>query len=512
MSGPLTSRDKIHGGGGDDWGARYWTGDFSKLTAPGKYRASVQVGSAPVYSFPFRIGDELIFRETAMPAANFFSFQRCGCAVPGLHAACHLDDAKIPDGKGGHIDATGGWHDAGDLNKYASIACRTVHALIVLNRSSQGRLSDDERKKVLDEALWGAEFLRKMWQPGKGIIYHDVFSGYDYWGNPALQTDNVPGTKDDRPLRGEGPSAMTAAALAAAAGQTGRRDYRQAAEDLWRGACQAIGKDAEDPWVKTSGGVPDLGQDAPGRRVRRTADLLLADLELQRLTGDARYAEGAKHRVAALVREQNPDGLWPSDVYSRTVLLGVPPAALALYVESQHGRNEAADLAKAALGRWLDRNLRLADNPFSLIPWSEGVFFNPHVVDNWYVGQNSQYLSIAWALYLTADVLHRPEARRLADRQLDWVLGVNPYGMCMFEGKGSYNPPSFMHQWAPARERGAVPGAIPNGFCRNAADRADRPWFSAGLTAKQSDFHTAEPWEPHNAFFILALTARAARP
>ena len=178
-------------------------------------------------------------------------------------------------------------------------------------------------------------------------------------------------------------------------------------------------------------------------------------------------------------------------MYSRTVLLGVPPAALALYVGA-HPRGETAQSATAALGRWLDRNLRLADNPFSLIPWSEGVFFNPHVVNCWSVGQNSQYLSLAWALYLTADALHRPDARRLADRQVDWVLGVNPYGLCMVEGIGSFNPPRYHHRWAPSRERGAVPGAIPNGFCRG-PDRADRPWFDLEAIAPgYPDWHCAE--------------------
>ena len=205
FSATLTARGRIHGGGPDDWGARYWTGDFSKLTAPGKYRARVRAGSL-VYSFSFRIGPELIFREAAMPAVAFFRFQRCGCEVPGVHAACHLDDARIPGGQGGHRDATGGWHDAGDFNKYTSIACRSAYALIALGRSSRGRLPEAERKKARDEALWGAEFLRKMWQPGKGVVYHDVWNGYDYWGDPAKETDNAPGTKDDRPLRGEGPT------------------------------------------------------------------------------------------------------------------------------------------------------------------------------------------------------------------------------------------------------------------------------------------------------------------
>lgn len=507
--GSLAPRGRIHAGRPDEWGARYWIGDFTRFAKAGRFRARVRLGPDGTFSLPFRIGERILFRETAVPAARFFYWQRCGFAIPGFHEACHLDDARVPEQQGGgHRDATGGWHDAGDFNKYASIACRSVYALTVLARNSAGLLGDEDRRRVLDEALWGAEFLRKMWQPGKGIIYHDVWNGYGYSGPPKQETDGKPGTKDDRPLRGEGPSGMTAAALAAVAGQSERADYREAAEDLWRGAVRTLGQDIEDPWVSTSGGVPDLGEDVKGRLVRRTADLLLADLELEGLTGSSRYAEGAKQRVESLLGNQRADGLWPSDVYSRTVMQGVPAAALALYAHA-HPRNALARQAGDALRRWVERNLALADNPFAITPWEPSVFFNPHVERAWSVGQNSQYLSQAWALYLAGDLLREPRARILATRQIDWVLGVNPLGLCMMEGSGTHNPPAYLHRFAPSRERGAVPGAIPNGIrCPN--PREDRPYFD-NKNLQRRDYRSTEPWEPHNAFYLLALAARENR-
>ena len=56
-----------------------------------------------------------ILKQTAADAVDFFFVQRCGFDVPGWHKACHLDDAKLPDGT--HLDVTGGWHSAGDYNK-----------------------------------------------------------------------------------------------------------------------------------------------------------------------------------------------------------------------------------------------------------------------------------------------------------------------------------------------------------------------------------------------------------
>lgn len=512
FAGGLVSRGRVNGGTPSDWGVRYWTGDFSQFQAVGTYRVRIQVGSEKYLSFPFHIGGEVIFAETMMPAVHFFGFQRCGYAVRGLHPACHMDDARIPAALGGgHLDATGGWHDAGDFNKYTSLASPSVYALLASARGgSKQSLSDASRQEILNEGLWGADWLRKMWQPGKGIVYQDVWSGYDYFrGTPDKETDNRPGTADDRPVRGEGPNAMTAAALAAAARTTGRREYRDAAEDLWRGAVKSSSNYPEDAWVATCNGIPDLGEDTAGRMVRRTASLLLADLELEALTGEHQYTEDARSCVEFLVHEQKPDGLWPSDFYSHIVFDGVPPAALALYVQAHPGTGLATHVEKA-LQLWLHKKLALAANPFSLIQWSESAIFNPYVGKTWYVGQNSQYLSEAWALYLVAGLLKDPRAGRLADHQLDWILGLNPYNLCLMEGQGTSNPPQYFPGWTPDRKCNTVPGAIPNGFCRPNA-REDRPWFDMRNPPEQVDWHTSEPWEPHNAFFILALAARVSK-
>jgi len=346
-----------------------------------------------------------------------------------------------------------------------------------------------------------------MWQPGKGIIFQEVWNSYDYWGIPDKETDNQIETADDRPFRGEGPSAMTAAALATAARLTGRRDYREAAEDLWQGAVKSASNYPEDVWVKTSGGFPDYGENVAGRLIRRTADLLLADLELEALTGKPRYSDNAKSCVELLVKEQKTDGLWPTDVYSRTVLEGVPPASLALYVRTHPG-TPTSDLAIKALRLWTNRIIQLTKNPFGLIPWAEGVFFNPDIKNSWYVGQNSQYLSNAWALYLSAPLVNEPAVASLADRQIDWILGVNPYGLSMMEGKGKFNSPFYLHRWGTNEIRGAVPGAVPNGFCRINSEK-DLPYYDLYNPSTKVSYHTSEPWEPHNAFYILAVLARA---
>jgi hypothetical protein len=491
FKGELAAGGRIHKGTTSDWGANYWTGDFSRFEKTGKYRARVRVGAGMVESFAFRIGKRVLFDETAQFAARFFYWQRCGFAIPGVHAACHTDDGKI-EAKlgGGYRDVAGGWHDAGDYNKYNGYTPASVLALATLARSES--ITGEARRQLLEEAVWGGEFVYKMWQPAKGILYNEVYSGWAWWGPPEGETDKIPGNRDDRPIRGEGANPMAAAAMAALARGTGVRKYREAAEDLWRGAAAAI-KDAPSP------------------------HLLLATLELHALTGEQRYRDAARTQARALLQAQDANGLWQPDIGE----YGIRPAALALYART-FANDEVSGNVRTALGRWLDRSLALAENPFQLTPYVAGEFFRPYAEKSeWYVGQNTMYLSEAWALYLAGDLLSDSRARQLADRQLDWVLGVNPFNLCMMEGKGSFNLPLYHHAYTgnsrrklpgiPGQQRGAIPGAVPNGVARAEGQR-DKPFVFFGvittLPPAPPPMNTTEPWLPHNAYYLQAMAAR----
>ena len=184
---------------------------------------------------PFAISDDLLHQEAAEPGYRFFYYQRCGVAVPGFHAACHLDDARMPDGT--HRDLSGAWHDAGDYNKYCGFTPESFYALAVAYHR-QPQLFDqwdrdrNGRADILDEALWGAEFLLKAMDPESlDLVVNTISTGYRYWGEPQKETDNQPGNRDDRPVTGLGGDrtwcaagfALTGAALKKA-GDTARGD------------------------------------------------------------------------------------------------------------------------------------------------------------------------------------------------------------------------------------------------------------------------------------------------
>jgi hypothetical protein len=84
-------------------------GDFSQLDREGLYVAE----AGGERSVPFFVRKD-VWRRTLPKAVGYHKCQRCGIAVPNIHTACHLDDARRRD-NGEYVDVTGGWHDAGDV-------------------------------------------------------------------------------------------------------------------------------------------------------------------------------------------------------------------------------------------------------------------------------------------------------------------------------------------------------------------------------------------------------------
>lgn len=109
--------------------------DFSTVTTPGEYRLRGADGTeSPV----FRIAAG-IFDEPLQLVTRAMYLWRCGVAVDGTwqgahfhHDACHTEDAWLDHVNGRHekVRSTGGWHDAGDYNKYVVNAGVTLGAML----------------------------------------------------------------------------------------------------------------------------------------------------------------------------------------------------------------------------------------------------------------------------------------------------------------------------------------------------------------------------------------------
>ena len=80
--------------------------DFSSLTSEGSYL--IEVGSTRSSKFTV---SRTINNQLPDQLLEFMRQQRCGYN-PYVDAACHTFDGRTPSGT--YINASGGWHDAGD--------------------------------------------------------------------------------------------------------------------------------------------------------------------------------------------------------------------------------------------------------------------------------------------------------------------------------------------------------------------------------------------------------------
>lgn len=451
-----------------EWDLYHWEGDFSAFKMPGRYVAETVVDGDSFYSPPFEIADDLLVARTSELAYRFFYYQRCGCAVPGFHAACHLDDAKTDDG--GHRDLAGGWHDAGDYNKYNGYTPESVYALaLAYDRRPDffDRFDRDgnDRADILDEAAWGAAFLAKCLNPETLELVGTISSGYGYWGKPGDETDNRPGTGDERPIR---PGQGNASACTAGFALLGKYvpEYRALAETLY----QKYGGD------------------------------MMTVLALYNATGEAAYREAAEKRAEGLLE---PAGTGTAGFRELAEFARAFPEDARVGAIKSVGKRRLEELKLICDNRFDITRRRDEDGKFTF-------FRHYRDVNNWYVGESRELLDTAYEGILL-EALGFAEGRAIAENQVHWILGRNPYGVSTMDGVGSVFVPQYHHRYnsLPGNPRGAVPGAVLNGITRAWPD-LDRPWLDMH-PEPNADYQPNEPWLPHNNRWLFLISIWSAR-
>ncbi|MGH9158611.1 MAG: glycoside hydrolase family 9 protein [Vicinamibacteraceae bacterium] len=481
-------------------------GDFSDITDRGMYQ--VTVGDERSVQFFIRPD---VWRRTLPKAVSYHYAQRCGVEIPGVHPACHLDDARRRD-NGQHVDLTGGWHDAGDLRKWMTATMMNGFGLLHLARNLG---SDWDRgvngiAPLLDEMRWGNRYFLKM-QDSDGRIWADVAGGVNGDNSDNHWTDNEIGNGDDRYLNVSKDGLVQAMwiALQAMVAQAFR-----ATDPGYAQACLAAG-------------LRCYGANQPGASARELSWWTIAAVELYQATrtsglGDAAVQLGrqllALQQAAFAGGQRRVRGFWRAtrdgrDPFSDAVYGAMPPIAL---LELAAALPEHADV-----GRWRDAVRLYLDeyvlpmtslSPYRILPF--GVFYGrpspetyrplageltyryflPTRKQFWWLGTSSVLMSHAALLGNAARALDKPEYRDLAFRQLEWIMGANPFGACLMSGEGMRNV--YPH----SRFVGLINGGIVNGIAGNADDE---PILD---TEYGGDWRTAEYWSPHNAFYLWAVS------
>ncbi|MBR4674616.1 MAG: glycoside hydrolase family 9 protein [Victivallales bacterium] len=206
--GKKCASGKLNYRGLDEWGHQEFEADFSSISQCGIYQLVFNIGEKECKTREFQIREDL-YTDLLEKSRSFMYHSRCGFDIPGFHPACHLDDGQLRSKPNllaggkiiGHHDSSGGWHDAGDFDKFP---CAAAPVITYLARAGAYLSSE----ALLDEAKWGADWLCKLATPTgmyykierlspNGSIVIDLC-------RPESETDNIPGNEDDRVVTGPG--------------------------------------------------------------------------------------------------------------------------------------------------------------------------------------------------------------------------------------------------------------------------------------------------------------------
>ncbi|HVS53302.1 MAG TPA: glycoside hydrolase family 9 protein [Opitutaceae bacterium] len=428
--------------------------DFTTLSAPGRYRIDVPGVGA---SAPFAIAGDVWNAPFALVTRGFYLW-RCGTAVEAdwngvhfAHAACHLDDGWLDEAGGGHVKlgGVGGWHDAGDYNKYVVNAGVSVGLLLAAWEQFRGPLasvslhlpeSGNGTPDLLNEVRWEIEWLLKM-QQEDGRVYHKLSAlNFNYWG---------PAEKDPSP-RFISPWGSTATADFTAMLAKAARAFREF-DPKFADRCLAA---AQRSWAFLVAHPENVAADQHAFKTGEygSADAtprLWAAAEIWVATRDAAALHEFERR-AAKVDFSASGPTWP-DVHD---------LALATYLLAAN-----APERDAALVARLKQNLVARGE--SIVAMAESNGYGRPLggnKDSWSWGGNGTVAGQTFILQVANRV--QPDARfpAAAQHALAFLFGRNFHGRSYVTGLGA-NPPEHPHdrRGEPAWPGYLVGGGWPNG-------------------------------------------------
>jgi hypothetical protein len=496
---------------------RFQVLDFSEVQAPGPYVLRAGNEQTP----PFAIGDN-VWRPAIFKAINFFYTERCGTEIPGVHGVCHLDWQGVHGDK--RIIINGGWHDAGDLSQMLFNTGEAVYAMLSLAEKLRMRDEDPELSgRLVEEGKWGLAWVLKT-HLGEG--YRIAASGMAHW------TDGILGDSDDiveQATQAPYEDFVAAAAEALAARVLKTDDPGLTAYCL---------RTARDDWQF---GVEAMGQNVPhrhtlGEKIDALSTGVLASGDLWRATGDQRYADQAREYAQVLVtlQERKLHAGWKAPItgyfytspekeeilhYSHPGHAQGPIVALARMCEDFPNDPDWMKWysAVALHSEFFLKAMSQFTEPYGVLPASvyrddeylqapqdrresyrrqilNGIEVGPgyhlRLFPVWFErrGTNGTFLSESKALSAAAHLRGDLETADLAEKQLEWVAGRNPFAQSIMYGEGYDFAPMY------STASGDIVGALSVGI--ETRDDSDIPYWPAATCYNYKEVwtHATSRW------------------
>ncbi|MDO9541600.1 MAG: glycoside hydrolase family 9 protein [Kiritimatiellia bacterium] len=453
-----------------------WVGNFTKLRKEGSYL--IHCGKAQsrvvtiykgIYDYPLRV----IF--------NYFPSQRCGNSFSGWHAPCHTADGRLAD-TGKHVDVTGGWHQSCDLRKWTHGVSFGPMGLTQFGLRKSPRW---DRGQIAEEIRWGNQFFHKMARPDGGLMAHVVEPGG--W---AEERDICPKDACSLAIYNTIIGQAMAAEFFKDSDPRYSRKCLEIARHMWRyitgenysAARDTLGQETHD-WMSMF-----FSQNYPGSALN-SGDGLYAALAMYRATGENEWLDTACSSASALVNLQI-GGNVSKDPVSACFRIGHDrPELECAYYDGYLGQMGLCELLqlrpdhkdaikwRKAIYRIAEQNCMMAErNPWGLIPcyWyaqdpgggrkaGSGYYRYFYNYDRLSAGLNADILGSALFLLRVHKITSKQRYFDIACRQLDWILGCNPFNASTVEGVGNNQPQRLISdQFSPPTPQ--IPGAVMTGI------------------------------------------------
>lgn len=488
--------------------------DFSSLEKTGSYK--IQVGSLFSKSFP--IGDAA-YLSTAWRTLNFFFAERCGFDQPGIHQACHKDVFSVhPDGR--RIMVGGGWHDAADLTLGLGNTARGVIAMLELAQAVKDS-QPELYTRLVEEAKWGLDWMLST-RFGDGFRHGGLIIG--------IWTDNIIGTKDDMESKASNnpfDNFISSIALAKAV------PFYEKDDKVFSTWCK---KSAVEDFAFAK---QKMEQVVNGKNEAEIFSLaMVAASELYNLTHEPTYldsgAEFAKTVMACQETERHKG--WSIPLHGFFYESRDKKRPLAFFHRSEEefliqGFCQLLELAPAhpEAPRWLAACKSYADyihdisktiQPYEILPaavyqinnadfggiYHEGekvglpsmeeynaqVKNGIHLGADYYLrrfpvayqfrGFHAVLMGKAKAAFMLSTLLKDVELRNIATRQVEYMVGFNPFAMSTIYGEGYDYPPLY------GAYVGDVVGAVPVGI--ETFENDDEPYMPMQVNATYKEVWT----------------------
>jgi hypothetical protein len=504
--------------------------DFSALTNSGYYK--IKIGD--ISSKPFAIGDDA-YLAAAWRTLNFFFAERCGFDQPGIHQVCHKDIFCVhPNGQ--RIAINEGWHDAADLTQGLGNTARGVIAMLEL--ANTVKISQPElHARLLEEARWGLNWVLNT-RFGDGYRLGSLIVG--------IWTDNKIGTKDDMEAKASNnPSDNFISAIATSMAAPTFKDLdpvfagwceKVAVEDFNFAVArieQAVGEKNElDLYALATVSAMNVYQLTHDKvyldYAARFANVVMACQQLERrsewsipLHGFFYESKSKKRPLAYFHRSEEE----------------MPIQGLAMLIKNAP---ELADAKKwrAACQAYADylHEISKAIEPYGILPAAVyqvsnadfgGIYhegdrvgmpsmeeYNAQVrngislggdfylrrfpVAYQFRGFHAVQMGKAKAAFLLADLLEDKSLREIGTRQLEYIIGYNPFAMSTIYGEGYDYPPLY------GAYAGDVVGAVPVGI--ETFENDDEPYMPMQVNATYKEIWT------HTTASTMWLLSKILKP